>query len=101
MSDISGEVPKQPQSPRSEGSMPKRTILPPATKEDMIASEAAQDIEANYRASGHDPKAFPENVAKKVAKRVREIGEIVSLDSNALTGGRIIEKSSPPRIPEE
>mgnify|MGYP001568194445 CR=1 FL=1 len=73
MSDMSGEVPKQPQSPGSEDSTPKRTILPPATKEDMIASEAAQDIEGSYRASGHDPKAFPENVAKKLQKELKKL----------------------------
>ncbi len=98
---MSGGFTERQQASGPESAAPKRTILPPATKEDMIASEAVHDIVTNYRVAGHDPEAFPENVAKRIADRKKEIAGIVSLESDALTGGRKIEKEPPHRIPKE
>ena len=49
------------------------TILPTATKEDMIRQEAVVDTLKGYRSSGNNPIDFPTIFAEKVTEKMSRI----------------------------
>jgi len=73
-----------------ENPTPKKIILPPAGKQEMIISMAEADTRAGYRGfgrglrNGPKPEDFPKNFARRVARRVKQYTEELDFNSTVI-----------------
>ena len=78
--------------PKSAGV--KIIVLPPVSREDIIASEAVRAVKKGYRYAGHKPEDYPDNFAKRVSVRVGQIADELNISSSTLPNGQRMDKKA-------